>query len=194
MQKSTFSLTFSSLCIVMNLVLGTVVDLLHIPMLFMDTLGTIFGAVLLGPFYGVLIGMVTNVVQGALTNPRNIPFALVNMAIGLVVGLVARKFRFTLPVAVVTGLVLAVVAPLIGTPIAVWLYAGLTGDGTDLIFLWLKTSGHKIFTAAFIPRIVGNLLDKVACSAVVALLIPALPAHMLAKGNNPFFSNPSRDS
>ena len=115
MQKSTFSLTFSSLCIVMNLVLGTVVDLLHIPMLFMDTLGTIFGAVLLGPFYGVLIGMVTNVVQGALTNPRNIPFALVNMAIGLVVGLVARKFRFTLPVAVVTGLVLAVVAPLIGT-------------------------------------------------------------------------------
>jgi energy-coupling factor transport system substrate-specific component len=190
-QKSTFALTFSALCVVVNLVLGTVVAMLHIPMLFMDTLGTIFGAVLLGPFHGVLIGLVTNVIQGALTNPRNIPFALVNMAIGLVVGLVARKFRFTLPVAILTGLVLAVVAPLIGTPIAVWLYGGLTGGGTDFIFLWLKSSGHKIFTAAFIPRIVGNLVDKVVCAAVVALLIPALPAHVLAKGNNPFFRNPS---
>lgn len=190
MQKSTFALTFSSLCVVVNLVLGTAVAMLHIPMLFLDTLGTVFGAVLLGPFYGVIIGLVTNVVQGVLTNPRDIPFALVNMVIGLVVGLVARKFRFSLPVAILTGLVLAVVAPLIGTPIAVWLYGGLTGGGTDFVFLWLKQSGHSIFTAAFIPRIMGNLLDKVLCTVLVSLLLPAFPPHILAKGNNPFLKNP----
>jgi len=185
-----FALTFSAICVVVNLVLGTFVQALHIPLIFLDTLGTIFGAVLLGPFQGVLIGLITNVVQGMLTNPRDIPFALVNMTIGLVVGLVARKFRFTVPVAVATGLALSVIAPLIGTPIAVWIYGGLTGGGTDLIFLWLLKSGKSIFTAAFLPRIVGNLVDKVACCVLAALILPKLPARSLAMGGNPFLKRP----
>jgi energy-coupling factor transport system substrate-specific component len=179
---------FASLCVVMNLVLGTLVQSLQIPLLFLDTIGTIFGAVLFGPFYGVLIGLVTNVVQGILTNPRNIPFALVNMAIGLFVGVVARRVRFTLPVAVGVGLCLSVLAPLIGTPIVVWVYGGLTGGGTDFLFLWLYQSGHKIFTAAFLPRITGNLVDKVASAALVALLIAKMPQRFLAMGNNPHLS------
>ncbi|MFA0887984.1 MAG: CD3073 family putative ECF transporter S component [Synergistales bacterium] len=185
-MNRNFALTFSAVCVVVNLALGTFVQMLHIPLIFLDTLGTIFGAVLLGPFHGVMIGLVTNVVQGILTNPRDIPFALVNMAIGLVVGLVAKRFRFTLPVAVATGLTLAVIAPLIGTPIAVWIYGGLTGGGTDLIFLWLLKSGNSIFTSAFIPRITGNLVDKVACSVLVALILPRLAPRTLALGNNPF--------
>ncbi len=185
-MNKNFALTFSAICVVVNLALGTFVQMIHIPLIFLDTLGTIFGAVLLGPFHGVLIGLVTNVVQGILTNPRDIPFALVNMAIGLVVGLVARRFRFTLPVAIVTGLALAVIAPLIGTPIAVWIYGGLTGGGTDLLFLWLLKSGNSIFTSAFLPRITGNLVDKVVCAALVALILPKLPSHTLAKGSNPF--------
>ena len=185
MSKSTFQMIFASLCVVMNLVFGTLVQSLQIPLLFLDTIATIFGAVLFGPFYGVLIGLVTNVVQGILTNPRDIPFALVNMAIGLFVGVVSRKIRFTLPVSVGVGLCLAVLAPLIGTPIAVWIYGGLTGGGTDFFFLWLYQSGHKIFTAAFLPRITGNLVDKVASAVLVALLIAKMPPRFLVMGNNP---------
>lgn len=182
-----FALTFSALCVVVNLVLGTLVQALSVPLIFLDTLGTILGAALLGPIHGVLIGLITNVVQGMLTNPRDIPFALVNMAIGLVVGLVARRSRFTVPVAFATGLALAVIAPLIGTPIAVWIYGGLTGGGTDLIFLWLLKTGSSIFTAAFIPRITGNLVDKVACCVLVALILPKLPARIHAMSGTPFF-------
>lgn len=191
-MNKNFALTFSAICVVINLALGTFVQMLHIPLIFLDTLGTIFGAVLLGPFHGVLIGLVTNVVQGILTNPRDIPFALVNMAIGLVVGLVARKFRFTLPVAIATGLALAVIAPLIGTPIAVGIYGGLTGGGTDLLFLWLLKSGNSIFTSAFIPRITGNLVDKVACAALVAIILPKFPPRTLAMGSNPFLKGTPR--
>lgn len=179
MNDRTFALTSSALCVVINLVLGTIVQTLSIPLIFLDTIGTIFGAVLLGPFHGVLIGLTTNVVQGAMTNPRNIPFALVNMAIGLAVGIVARRFRFDLKTALVTGLGLSVLAPLIGTPIAVWIYGGLTGGGTDFLVLWLRASGSSIFTSAFIPRITGNIIDKVVSCLLVALLIQRLPERFL---------------
>ncbi len=188
MNPKTFRLTFSALCVVLNLVLGTAVGMLQIPLIFLDTLGTILGGALFGPLAGVLIGLTTNVVQGFLTNPRDIPFALVNMAIGLLVGLTARRVRFTLPVAILTGLVLAVAAPLIGTPIAVWIYGGLTGGGTDFLVLWLRASGQSVFTATFIPRITGNLIDKVACCLLVALILPKLPPAWLARSGNPFLA------
>ena len=176
LARNTFALTLGALCVVTNLALGTTVQALQIPLLFLDTLGTILGAALLGPFQGALIGLCTNLIQGVLTNPRDIPFALVNVTVGLVVGFAARRFRFSVPVAAAVGLVLAVLCPLVGTPIAVWIYGGLTGGGTDFLFLWLMKSGQDIFTAAFLPRIAGNLVDKVASCVLVALLLPRLPA------------------
>lgn len=184
MKNRTFPVVFSGVCIAVNLVLGTVVQSLKVPLLFLDTLGTILGAVLLGPFFGGVIGLLTNIIQGMLTNPRDIPFAAVNVAIGLIVGVIARRYVFGWATALATGLVLAVVAPLIGTPIAVWIYGGLTGGGSDLIFLWLLKSGQKIFTAAFIPRIAGNLVDKVACALLAAAIIRCLPADIPDRAGN----------
>lgn len=178
--QSTNALVLGSLGVVINIVLGTVVSLLQIPLLFLDTIGTIFVSVLLGPWAGAITGGLTNVIQGFITNPRDIPFALVNIAVGLVVGFIARKWKFSLKTAVITGLVLSVIAPLIGTPIGVFLYGGLTGGGNDLIFAWLLASGQSIFTAAFIPRITGNLIDKVVSCILVAILIQKLPKDQLA--------------
>jgi energy-coupling factor transport system substrate-specific component len=187
MQSKNFFITFSAICIAINLILGTVVQLFKIPLIFLDTVGTFFGAVLLGPWYGALIGLFTNVIQGVITNPKDIPFALVNVAIGIIVGFIARKFKFNYVTAFITGLIISVVAPLIGTPIAIWIYGGITGGGNDFIFLWLVKSGQDIFTAAFIPRITGNFVDKIFTALLVAFLFTRLPKDMLAKGNNPFY-------
>ena len=192
-QTNTFPLVFSGICIAVNLVLGTIVQTLKIPLLFLDTLGTILGAVMFGPFWGGTIGLITNIIQGILTNPKNIPFAVVNLAIGIIVGYIARRYAFTWKTALVTGLLVSIVAPLIGTPIAIWVYGGLTGGGTDLLFLWLLKSGQKIFTAAFIPRITGNIVDKVACALLVASLVRYFPASILGKATNPLLKTARTD-
>ncbi|HWR43430.1 CD3073 family putative ECF transporter S component [Sporomusa sp.] len=189
MKTQTFPLVFSSICIAINLVLGTIVQTLKIPLIFLDTLGTILGAVLFGPFFGGAIGLLTNIIQGMLTNPKNIPFAIVNLAVGVIVGYIAKRYTFTWLTALLTGLLISVVAPLIGTPIAVWVYGGLTGGGTDLLFIWLLKSGQKIFTAAFIPRITGNLVDKIACALLVASLVRYFPASIVSKATNPLISS-----
>lgn len=184
MNQKNFFIVMSAMCIVINIILGTVVALLKIPLIFLDTVGTFFGAVLMGPWYGAAVGLLTNVIQGVITNPKDIPFALVNIVIGIIVGLIARKYKFNYVTALITGLIISVVAPLIGTPIAVWIYGGITGGGTDFIFMWLLQSGHDIFTSAFIPRITGNLIDKIFTSILVAFLITRLPQSMLSMGGN----------
>ncbi|GAA0176650.1 ECF transporter S component [Clostridium sediminicola] len=181
--KSTNGMIFASLGIVINIVLGTIVQSIQIPLLFLDTIGTIFVAAVLGPFAGALTGGLTNIIQGMITNPKNIPFAIVNVVIGLIVGFIAKRYKFNLKIAVITGLILSIVAPLIGTPIAVFVYGGLAGGGTDLIFAWLLASGQKIFTAAFIPRVAGNIIDKIASCVIVAGLLRQMPKNLVS-GNH----------
>lgn len=91
---NTKKLTFSAMCVVVNLVLGTVMGMIQIPLLFLDTIGTILGAVVLGPLWGALIGGCSNLVLGVISDPTNIPFAIVNIATGLIVGFMAKKGNF----------------------------------------------------------------------------------------------------
>lgn len=181
MHNKSFSMIFAAMGIVLNLVLGTMVSMAKIPFLFLDTIGTIFVAATLGPVYGMLTGGLTNVIQGFLTNPKDIPFALVNIAIGLLVGLAAKKGGFGFKKSIIVGIILSIIAPLIGTPIAVWIYGGLTGGGQDIIFAWLLKSGQSIFTATFIPRILSNLIDKIGSCILVAFLITRIPYDMKKK-------------
>jgi len=159
-NNSNFKLVFSALAIALNIVLGTVVGLLNIPLLFLDTVGTIFSAALFGPWYGAAVG-----------------------GLGIIVGLIARKWKFNIVTSIVTGLILSVVAPLIGTPIATYVYGGITGDFNDVFFTWLVKSGQSIFAAAFIPRITSNIVDKIASCVIVSLLISKIPAKY-TQGNN----------
>lgn len=184
MNRKTSALIFAALGIGINIVLGSVAGFLSIPLVFLDTIGTIFVAAVFGPWYGAVTGGLTNVIQGILTNPKNIPFALVNIAVGIIVGIIVKKFRFGLKTAVITGLILSVVAPLIGTPIATYVYGGITGDVNDIFFTWLVQSGQKIFTAAFIPRITSNFVDKILSCVLVSLLIHRLPKQYTQVQNN----------
>ncbi|WP_330373556.1 hypothetical protein [Paraclostridium sordellii] len=53
---NTKKITFSAMCIVVNIVFGMFVTMLNIPFLFLDTVGTVLGAVVLGPFGEHLLG------------------------------------------------------------------------------------------------------------------------------------------
>jgi energy-coupling factor transport system substrate-specific component len=175
-SSKTMILTYSALGIAVNVILGTIVSGLKIPLLFLDTIGTVLISVLFGPWWGALTGGLTNVVLGATTGASAMFFGIVNIAIALVAGYIAKKFDFRKwYVALITGLLLSVVAPLIGTPIAVAIYGGLNGSGMDLVVLWLRSSGESVFASTFISRITGNFVDKIITCILVMLMISRLP-------------------
>lgn len=177
MQKGkTLILTYGAICIVLNVVLGSVVSALKIPLLFLDTIGTVLMAVMFGPWWGALVGLLTNVVLGITASPTAIFFGIVNVAVAIIVGLIARKFNFMKwYVALSTGLILSIVAPLIGTPISVAVFGGLDGSGMDFVVLWLRTAGESVFASTFISRITGNFVDKIVTCLLVMFVVAKLP-------------------
>lgn len=162
-----------ALAIVFNIVLGTLSASLKL--IYLDTIGTVFIAVFFGPWWGACVGALTNIITSMIIGPTDLPFMLVNIAVGIVVGIIAMKKKFTLPVAIITGLILSILCPLIGTPISIWVYGGLTGTGFDFLFLFLKQTGNSIFVSSFVAKILSNLIDKVGTCVLVYYLIKSLP-------------------
>jgi len=68
--------------------------------------------------------------------------------------------------------------PLIGTPIGIFIYGGLTGTVTDVIVMALKNSGSDIFAASFVAKVANNLLDKVGTCIIAFVLIQRLPVSL----------------
>lgn len=179
-NNKTMKLVLSALAIAINIILGTVVDSLKIPLLFLDTLGTIYITSQIGLSYGILTGVCTNLVMGLFTGPTAIPFALVNVATAVVVHLFSRK-KFTIGKAVIAGLVLAVVCPMMGTPIRLLLFGGFTGSGTDILIMAFKASGKEIFASTFFATVASNFVDKIASCVLIAGVSKYLPSVYVKK-------------
>lgn len=175
-------LAFCGVSVAMNIVLGIITSAIGIP-LYLDTLGTMLTAVLIGTVPGMIVGALSNIITGLIFSPTDIPFFIVNMVVGLITGLIARKFKFGLVTAIITGLILAVVCPAVGTPIGIAVYGGLNGSWSDILVTALVQGGQSIFAASFLRNIASNLIDKVGTSIVTWILLKAMPKKFLDNFN-----------
>ena len=171
MKFSTKTMIICALAVVVNVVLGEMVSMMKIPLLFLDTIGTIFIAASFGMSYGIITGVATNLLMGVISGPTAIPFALVNVAVAIVVSLMARGGNFTLIKAIIAGLILSFVAPMIGAPIRIFLFGGLTGSGTDLVILALRKARQEMISATYWGAVSGNFVDKIVSCVLVALVL-----------------------
>ncbi len=176
--KRSYIIAFCGISIAMNIILGIITSALGIP-LYLDTLGTVLTAAIIGPVPGMLVGALSNIITGLIFSPTDIPFFIVNLAVGLIVGLVCKKWKLNLVSAIVLGLALAVICPAIGTPIGIYVYGGLNGSASDVLVMSLVQGGKSLFTASFIRNIISNLIDKIGTMVIGWALIKAMPNRFL---------------
>ena len=113
----------------------------------------------------------------ALADPLGLWAAI---AVGLVVGglvyLWARRgenVRF-FPVWV-GGITTALVGTTIATPIAAYVFGGVTGGGTDALVAVFRSLGLDVLQAVFLQSLLSDPLDKAISFTIVFLILGALP-------------------
>lgn len=173
-NRKVYVTTFCGVAVAMNIVLGIITSAIGIP-LYLDTLGTVLSAAILGPVPGLIVGALSNIITGLIYSVSDIPFCLVNMAVGLV----AKKWKFGIVPAIITGLALSFICPAIGTPIGIYVYGGLNGTVSDMLVMSLVQGGKSIFQASFLRNVASNLIDKVGTCVIGCLLIKAMPMKFL---------------
>ena len=168
-------------CIVLNIVLGRMVSALGLT-IFLDTIGTILAALLLGPWMGMITGLCSNLIWGLISGPVAAAFAPVSMAIGLAAGLLGRCGLFrSLPLAIVSGVLVTVVVTLVATPIRTYLFGGVTGSGADFLVAYLNAVGQNLLQSVAWAVVGTNLIDKVLSCAIAWGIMKGLPRRIRAQ-------------
>ena len=80
-----------ALCAVINLIGGQVALLFRLP-IYLDSIGTVFAAAILGPVYGMLPGILSNLISGMTMDVYSLYYLPVQMITGGMAGLVFQKF------------------------------------------------------------------------------------------------------
>ncbi len=172
---STLSVAIVPVGIVLNIFGVLINEMFNLP-LFLDSIGTILTAVILGPWIGAATGFVSNLIVGIFGTPISIPFGLVNAAIGIVAGYLARRRGYEdLLTPLLLTLILTFLCPALATPLVVYLFGGVSGSGIDLYWVLMMESGHRIFSSAFLVRLPANLADKLISTYLVLGIIRFLP-------------------
>ena len=139
-------------------------------------------AVLCGPWAGALTGMLTNIIWGITIDPNMLPWFPVAMVIGLVAGFMAKWGWFNKWwKVIVTGFVISIFTTLVSTPIAVYLYGGITTSGSSFITAFLLQTGQDLVTSVLTTNILTDPLDKIISSLLAYAVIRALSKRYISK-------------
>lgn len=168
------------IAIAINIVGGQMTSILKLP-LDLDTIGVILVGALAGPIPAAVTGVLTNLING-IFSPDLIPYAIVSLAIGIAAGLLS-KFNMMNKIwkLVISGLIIAIIATVIATPITVFFFGGATGGGASMLAAGLMATGRKIMQSVLSVYIVTETIGKVLSVFVAYIIIKAIPARSLTK-------------
>lgn len=179
MSKSSFvssrTLTLIVFSIAINMVVGQLSSMLKLP-IFLDSIGTLICALLVGPWAALTSGLLTNLLWGLLSGPIAAAFAPVAMMIGLSAGLLARAGGFrTLPRVILSGVAITFALMIVAVPIRTYLFGGTTGSGADFFVAYFHAVGDNLLESVAITVLGANIADKIISALVAWLLVRQLP-------------------
>lgn len=170
------------LAVGVNLAMGQFVAVTHLP-LFLDTVGTVLVAALVGPWVAVATGLLSQIVFTVVSgNATWLAFLPVQLFVALYAGFAARRAVFgSVTRALVGGLGLGLIAATMSSPISYFAFGGVTAGGVTAVTTILTAFGVPLQWAVYVASLSNDLLDKSVTFLLVRTILISLPVRMAAR-------------
>ncbi|MBX3194400.1 MAG: ECF transporter S component [Microbacteriaceae bacterium] len=178
---TTLIVTLVPVCVALNIVGGYIASALRLPV-YLDMIGTAISAIVLGPWWGALVGVLTNTGSALISGPVSLPFAIVNVVGALLWGYGVRSWGLgrTIPKFFLLNVIVAVACTIVAAPIIVLVFGGATGNGADALTGTFLAVGQNLVGSVFSSNILTSLADKIIGGFVALAIIEALPKSLTA--------------
>ena len=180
-ELSGSAIPFIAFGIALNLTVGQIAIALKIP-LYLDSIGTIIVAVLVGPYAGIITGSFANLMAAALGNPTMMFFIPVVIVIGAFTGFIANHGWFKRwYLFILGGIILGILSATVSAPISTFLFGGTMMAGTDALVYFFRSMGNNILTSVFYQGLTSDPIDKTVSYLIVFFLLRNLPLRLISK-------------
>jgi len=181
---TTITWVLIPVAIAINIAVGQIVATLKLPV-YLDSIGTVLVGVICGPWAGALTGALSNTIWG-LFNPDALPWWPVAFFIGLVAGICANAGLFkNWWKVILSGFFIALTAAITSTPIAVYLYGGITASGSSFITAYLLQTGQDMVSAVLSTGFLVEPVDKISTAMLAFAIIQGLSKRLIARFPRP---------
>jgi energy-coupling factor transport system substrate-specific component len=181
-EFSTISFVLIPMAIAINIAVGQLIKTLQLP-LYLDSIGTVLVGVLVGPWAGALTGFLSNTLWTftGLFTPA-IAFAVV----AAVIGALAGSFRSGdwMEIwwkAILAGLITGIIAAILSAPIAAYVFGGVMGTGTDILYAIFRSVGLNSLYANMARGTFSDPADKAVTFLLIWFILRTLPTQFKAR-------------
>lgn len=176
MKKTNVArLTFLALAAVLNLVGGTIALALRLPV-YLDSLGTMLAAALLGPVQGMIPGLLSGLISGFTSDIYALYYIPVQLIIGLTAGLLFRHHRPSgwrlFPAAAVISLPGTVVS----SAITATVFGGITSSGSTVLVQLLHKAGLNLTLSVCVVQAITDYVDRALVLFAAVAVLAVLPS------------------
>lgn len=185
LKLTTASLVLIPAAVGINYIGKLFAGVLKLP-LWLDAIGTMLASMLAGPVVGAIAGAINNIIYGLTMDPISFIYALTSIAIGITIGIMAYKGSFkNIGQAFAAGLIVALVAAVVSTPINIAFWGGQTGNvWGDALYASLIANHLPVWLASFLDEIVVDIPDKVATVLIAYAIFKGLPKRLTIMFSN----------
>lgn len=178
MKKITvFQICFIAFCTVINLAGGSIALMLKLPV-YLDCIGTLLTAALLGPVYGVLPGILSGIISGMSTDVYAFYYIPVQIITGLMAGIVfktswVKKWKTPLGT-----LFISLPGTAVSAGITAYLFGGVTSSGSSILVAVLNKLGMNLVLSVFAVQALTDYLDRFFAVGITAAVLALMTNSM----------------
>ena len=175
-RMNTLAIVLIPVCIAIDWAGHAVASTLKLP-LFLDSIGTVLGGLLAGPWVGGLAGLITNFISSGTVDPIAAPYSVISLAIGIAAGIAGYYgWHKTWPGRVALYILIVLVASIGSTPLNMGLYGGQSGlPFGDSLYAGMVKGGWPTWLASYIDEASGDIPDKLITVVVAIVIFFGLP-------------------
>lgn len=179
-RATPMKLCITAMGIALNAAGAFVAMNLRLP-IYMDSIGTMFAASLLGPVYGGMTGILGGIASGFLFDVYSFYYAPAQMLTGLMAGYFFKTTWLKGRKMPVGAFVVTLPCTLLSAVVTALLFGGVTSSGSSIIVLLLGKLGVPLSVGVFCVQIFTDWLDKFAALAAVSVMLRGMTYEMKLK-------------
>lgn len=179
------SLSILAFAAAVNVIGGSIALFFRLPV-YLDTVGTMLAAALLGPVYGMVPGLISGLVSGFTSDIYALYYIPVQLITGAMAGLLFKKFDMKGFRIIPAAACISLPGTVVSAAITAAVFGGITSSGSTVLVQLLHGAGLNMTASVCAVQALTDYADRAIVLLLVIMILAALPSSMkfmIRKGN-----------
>ena len=170
-KLTTTAVCFLALAAALNLVGGFIALSLRLP-IYLDSIGTMLAATLLGPICGMLPGLVS----GFTSDIYALYYIPVQLITGILTGIVFRKMQPRKWRLIPAAALISLPGTVVSSTITAVVFGGITSSGSTILVQLLSHTGLSMTASVCVVQALTDYADRVLSLMLTVAVMAAIPS------------------